>query len=177
MRKTSAEKSRAPNAAAPRSLARLLSLAPPLKNNNQPTKLPTNQPNKQTTDHGWEFDGAGACVRIPQLGELGAPAPTPSSSSSDGAADTRPRPALAAKRSCLTSYPSSVEQGLLWVWADPSTPQAEADAAPRCSLEDFRGADADAELARRSTTAGWFVRDLPASFEATIENGETDCWS
>lgn len=103
-------------------------------------------------------------MRIPQLGELGAPASSPD--------DTRPRPALNARRSCLTSYPSTVEQGLLWVWADPSTPQEEADKQSKCSLEDFRGEDADAELARRSTTAGWFVRDLPASFEATVENGE-----
>jgi hypothetical protein len=96
------------------------------------------------------------------MGELGAP--------STSAEDARPRPALAARRSCLTSYPSTVEQGLLWVWADPSSTQAEADASPKCSLEDFRGPDADAELKRCSTTAGWFVRDLPASFEATIEN-------
>jgi len=116
--------------------------------------------------HGWEFDGAGDCVRIPQLGAL-AGEPAPAGASGRDAL----RPALTSPKSCLTSYPASVEQGLLWVWAEPTTTPTEAARSPRCSLEDFRGEGAEARLEAASTTAGWFVRDLPASFEATLENG------
>mmetsp|Transcript_8266 Transcript_8266/g.14166 ORF Transcript_8266/g.14166 Transcript_8266/m.14166 type:complete len:537 (-) Transcript_8266:224-1834(-) len=47
--------------------------------------------------HGWQFSGAGECVRIPQLDE-GVPI---------------------GKRACVSSFQAALRHGLVWVWACP----------------------------------------------------------
>ncbi|AFY39836.1 Pheophorbide a oxygenase [[Leptolyngbya] sp. PCC 7376] len=58
--------------------------------------------------HGWEFDEAGSCQRIPQLGQ----------------------PEILEKRRdnfCVVSFPVQTEQDLLWVWLDETTPDLAAE--------------------------------------------------
>jgi nitrite reductase/ring-hydroxylating ferredoxin subunit len=60
--------------------------------------------------HGWRFDGAGRCTRIPQ--------------SLDAKAEAT---ACASGRSCVTAYPLKEYAGVIWVWGDAS-PGAAAEA-------------------------------------------------
>ncbi|XP_078438696.1 protein TIC 55, chloroplastic-like [Wolffia australiana] len=53
--------------------------------------------------HGWQFQGSGECVKIPQLPE-GAKIP---------------------RAACAKPYEVRDSQGVLWVWMSPSTPPAE----------------------------------------------------
>ena len=61
--------------------------------------------------HGWAFDGAGTCVRVPQQAEGGK---------------------FSDRRSAIMSLPCIEEQGMVWVWTGPlfdgaaSTPPADA---------------------------------------------------
>ncbi|KAJ8609644.1 hypothetical protein CTAYLR_006292 [Chrysophaeum taylorii] len=50
--------------------------------------------------HGWAFDGDGKCVAIPQL----------------------PRDATIPKTACARPYPTSVREGIVWVWMGDELP-------------------------------------------------------
>ena len=51
--------------------------------------------------HGWKFDSAGDCVRVPQAASADAE-----------------KKACSNKRSCATAYPVALAQGLLFVWGE-----------------------------------------------------------
>ena len=95
--------------------------------------------------HGWAFDGEdGSCVSIPM--------------SVDEAAE---KTACASPRSCATSYPSRVEDGILWVW-----PTAGAD-----GLLASAGAPCATSLAREGTLPGeWGMVELPVGYAPALEN-------
>ena len=95
--------------------------------------------------HGWAFDGKdGSCVSIPM--------------SVDEAAE---KTACASPRSCATSYPSRVEDGILWVW-----PTAGAD-----GLLASAGAPCATSLAREGTLPGeWGMVELPVGYAPALEN-------
>jgi phenylpropionate dioxygenase-like ring-hydroxylating dioxygenase large terminal subunit len=57
--------------------------------------------------HGWTFNGSGTCTNIPQ-----ADANNKESS-------------LTNLKSCVLSYPTREEQGLLWVWAEKGLPGSD----------------------------------------------------
>jgi pheophorbide a oxygenase len=55
----------------------------------------------QCSYHGWSFDGAGACTKIPQAAPEGLEAR-----------------AVRSPRACATKFPTLLSQGLLFVWPD-----------------------------------------------------------
>jgi len=92
--------------------------------------------------HGWTFDAGGACTRIPQLSDAKAAAT-----------------ACASPKACVTAYPCRAQDGLLWIWPEPTAKSAAiAQATPVPGLP--------------STTqfTPWFVRDLPVRFDTLMEN-------
>lgn len=102
--------------------------------------------------HGWEFDGSGKLVVIPQVGH------------SDKQAEQK---ACNNSRACVSAFPTQVQQGLVWVWADCS-PQAYVESTmqgPALSPEygRFEGKD-------WAWTYEHYVRDVPGSFEFWMEN-------
>lgn len=95
--------------------------------------------------HGWEFDGAGACVRIPQLGK--------------GLSEDSPQ--VRSQRACSTSYPTRVAQGLVWVFPHPDPIAASMRPLPLIpELDDPSFLDA----------TDFYVRDLPYSWDKLVEN-------
>lgn len=99
--------------------------------------------------HAWRFDGSGACTSLPQ------------------AAKGVEEKARTNKRACAVNFPTMEAQGLLWVWADPSTPDEAMFSPPRLIPE----------LSPESLAAGkavmpntWNQRDLPYGWEAFFEN-------
>ncbi|WIA09707.1 hypothetical protein OEZ85_009091 [Tetradesmus obliquus] len=103
--------------------------------------------------HGWEFNGAGACTRIPQIGDERAHAT-----------------ACASQRSCVASYPVKEVQGLLWVWPDASPEGAAAAAAAAPAL--IAELDQPDEWEPRTD---WFMREMPISMETVVENVADPC--
>jgi phenylpropionate dioxygenase-like ring-hydroxylating dioxygenase large terminal subunit len=94
----------------------------------------------QCAYHGWEFDKDGACVKIPQL-------------------DSAFTPGASA---CATAYPTQVVQDLLWIFPTHDNPELASQKSPATipQLDDGDKVDATA----------LFVRDLPYSWEALVEN-------
>ncbi|KAG2450108.1 hypothetical protein HYH02_000211 [Chlamydomonas schloesseri] len=96
--------------------------------------------------HGWEFDGDGRCTRVPQL-----------------AAD--PRAAATARgspRSCLTSFPVRVHDGVLWAWLEAGPGAAAAAAAtPLPRLLD----------AGTNPILDWSMNELPNDYSFWVEQG------
>ena len=62
--------------------------------------------------HGWQFNGEGDCVKIPQL----------------------PEKAVIPKRACVRTYAVAIREGILWVWmGNPET--ADESQIPRTSVD------------------------------------------
>lgn len=102
--------------------------------------------------HGWEFDGSGKPVSIPQIGH------------SDKMAEKN---ACNNSRACCSTFPTQVRQGLVWVWAD-SAPGAYLDSAMQVpalcpEYQRFEGKD-------WAWTFQHYIRDVPGSFEFWMEN-------
>ena len=95
--------------------------------------------------HGWCFDGAGKCTNIPML--------------SDEKAQLT---AYRSERSQVTTYPTQVRQGLLWVWLDNSPTNYEdcASKQPAVMLEDKFD----------SSSADWFVSEVPVGYTVSVES-------
>eukprot|EP00775_Hariotina_reticulata_P012888 gene12888-13014_t len=106
--------------------------------------------------HGWQFDGSGKCSGVPQL---------------------LPGSPLSSRRSCVTSYPTRLAEGLLWVWPDAS-PNAAIDSSTESSWPGLAPElDKLGEGAFSSTIAGnhkWYARDLPVTYLAAKENAFND---
>ncbi|WVZ60951.1 hypothetical protein U9M48_010902 [Paspalum notatum var. saurae] len=97
----------------------------------------------QCAYHGWCFDGAGACRFIPQAPALGAPV-------------------HANSRACVASYPSVVQNQVLWFY-----PRTEAEF--RDVLQRKRPPFFD-ELDDPSYFAVFGMRDFPYGYDILIEN-------
>ena len=95
--------------------------------------------------HGWAFDGKdGKCVAIPM--------------SVDEAAE---KTACASPRSCATSYPCRVEDGILWVWPTSGADAALLSATTACATS----------LAAEGTLPGeWGMVELPVGYAPALEN-------
>eukprot|EP00897_Mesotaenium_endlicherianum_P005115 jgi/Mesen1/4631/ME000239S03902 len=94
----------------------------------------------QCSYHAWSFRSDGSCASIPQLADAAS--------------------ALGNKRSCATVLPVQVAQGMLFVWADPATP----DLAQSSPLPITPGMD-DAGWASVGT-----FRDLEYGWDTGLEN-------
>ncbi len=94
--------------------------------------------------HGWCFDGAGKCTNIPML-------------SDKNALET----ACNSKRSQVTTYPTQVLQGLLWVWADNS-PTAFEDST-------FKQPAVMPEYQLDNSSTDWYMSEVPYSYAVSVE--------
>ncbi|KIY99872.1 Rieske (2Fe-2S) domain protein [Monoraphidium neglectum] len=116
--------------------------------------------------HGWRFDGAGRCTRIPQ--------------SLDAKAEAT---ACASGRSCVTAYPLKEYAGVIWVWGDASPgAAAEAEATPLPvprGLQQHAEAEGPAEAPAEGSAKGaaegpaevsGYRRELPYSWDVLLEN-------
>ncbi|GMH41279.1 hypothetical protein BSKO_09189 [Bryopsis sp. KO-2023] len=95
--------------------------------------------------HGWRFDGGGNCVDIPQVKakthEEGSPCKN--------------------RRSKVTTFPTKVVDGMVWVWPDGS-PSAYIDSSMK---EPFR-----ADFEASTTIYPLYMREVPYSFDIVMEN-------
>jgi len=104
--------------------------------------------------HGYGFCGkTGGCTRVP--------------AAAGGVGSEAERRAKASRRAVLRTLPAREEAGVLFVWPDPYSQDAAADAAaaaPPPVPEELRG-EKYAPLAGR-----WYERELPHSHDFFIEN-------
>ncbi len=94
----------------------------------------------QCAYHGWEFNEAGSCTKIPQQVRENS---------------------LSPSKACTISYPAQVQQGLLWVFPFPD--EIESQKKNPNTISQF-----DDDSFADSTQ--FFVRDLPYSWDILIEN-------
>jgi phenylpropionate dioxygenase-like ring-hydroxylating dioxygenase large terminal subunit len=98
----------------------------------------------QCAYHGWEFDGCGACQRIPQALSNNDP--------------------VVLRKSQVSHYPVRAECGIVWIWADPTTassmaPSIKLPLSPLLkAYHSYYGG------------AAGFMRDLPYGVEFLGEN-------
>ncbi|CAL8465289.1 g4824 [Coccomyxa elongata] len=107
----------------------------------------------QCSYHGWRFEGSGAAAAIPQ-----AAYDSPQAE----------RTSLASKRSCVATYPTQVQLGLIWVWPE-SGPHAFVESSakePALNQRVKEVAPGDVAL----TTNQNFVRDFPVAYDILFEN-------
>ncbi|KAG2495723.1 hypothetical protein HYH03_006322 [Edaphochlamys debaryana] len=95
--------------------------------------------------HGWEFDQAGACTRVPQLGSDAKAAAT----------------ACASPRSCASAFPTLEHGGLLWAWLDNSKEGLAAHAA----------AEPPPALPQELRSEDWTMSELPSDYSFWSEQG------
>lgn len=94
--------------------------------------------------HGWCFDGAGKCTNIPMLNDPQAL-----------------MNACSSQRSQVTTYPTQVLQGLLWVWPDnSSTAFADSALKPPALMPDTIG----------SSMSDWFMSEVPVGYTVCVES-------
>ncbi|KAI8471234.1 MAG: hypothetical protein J3K34DRAFT_237978 [Monoraphidium minutum] len=105
----------------------------------------------QCSYHGWQFNGAGDCVRVPQAPEHQAHA------------------ACGNKRACVTTLPTRVEHGLLWVWPDASPDRVEASAAQPVAQDGATPPAGDGGLTWH-TFLPWYAREFPYSMQTLFDN-------
>ncbi|MDJ0569668.1 MAG: Rieske 2Fe-2S domain-containing protein [Pleurocapsa sp. MO_192.B19] len=95
--------------------------------------------------HGWCFDGAGKCTNIPML-------------SNEKAKDT----ACNSEKSKVTTYPTQVLQGLLWIWLDDS-PTAFKDCTSKQPA-------VMPEHKLDSSSTDWFMSEVPVGYTVSVES-------
>jgi pheophorbide a oxygenase len=104
----------------------------------------SNSNHLQCAYHGWEFDNDGACQRVPQL-----------------ANDKQQKGAI--KNCNVKNFPTRVDCGMVFVWADPET----ANLGQLIPLPTFPLLKDTIETKGESQ---WFMRDLPYGYELLGEN-------
>jgi len=104
---------------------------------------------------GWTFDASGSCTSIPQMGDPKAHATACSSS-----------------RSCVKYYPVSVQQGLLWVYADStSSSKGSSNGDQAAAAQQPEGPSAELLMPEGyQLMSPWFQRDVPLSYDILLEN-------
>ncbi len=95
--------------------------------------------------HGWCFDGAGKCTNIPMLSD-----------------EKALKIACNNGRSQVTTYPTQVLQGLLWIWPDHSSTAFEDCTSKQPAVMP------EEELNRSSTD--WFMSEVPVGYTVSVES-------
>jgi phenylpropionate dioxygenase-like ring-hydroxylating dioxygenase large terminal subunit len=95
--------------------------------------------------HGWCFDGEGKCTKIPMLSDAKA-------------LET----ACNSDKSKVTTYPTQVRQGLLWIWPDNSS-TAFTDCTPKQPA-----VMPDSEL--DTSSSDWFMSEVPVGYTVSFES-------
>jgi phenylpropionate dioxygenase-like ring-hydroxylating dioxygenase large terminal subunit len=94
--------------------------------------------------HGWCFDGAGQCTNIPMLSD-----------------EKALKTACNSERSQVTTYPTQVLQGLLWIWPDNSS-----TAFTDCTLKQPAMMP---EYKLDSSSTEWYMAEVPYSYTVSVE--------
>lgn len=103
--------------------------------------------------HGWEFDGSGACTRVPQL-------VSPSADPAKARATLGAVPGVAG-------YTTRVTGDVLWAFFDASVPaQAAAIGSEVLPFTDFP----EERYPRLGAATNTYTRELPYSFDFLVEN-------
>ncbi|KXZ45421.1 hypothetical protein GPECTOR_55g327 [Gonium pectorale] len=124
--------------------------------------------------HGWQFDGAGSCVRLPQMlpegyREEAAATAAAGRSGGDGAAAA---PATGASprrppRACSgRAYPTAVAQGMVWVWYGGFGADGGSGADESLIPLDF--AEQGTRRGEQWALVDVFTRDFPYDWETMI---------
>lgn len=95
--------------------------------------------------HGWCFDGAGKCTKMPML-------------SDEKALET----ACNSERSQVNTYPTQVLQGLLWVWSDHSYTAWEDSTSKQPAIMPESKFD--------SSSTDWFMSEVPVGYTVSVES-------
>lgn len=95
--------------------------------------------------HGWCFNQSGKCVKIPMIADSDAQSP-----------------ACRNIRAQVTTYPTQVEQGLLWVWLDDSSTAWEDCQKKQPATMPEPSAQWD--------QVDWHMVEVPVGYTASIEN-------
>jgi phenylpropionate dioxygenase-like ring-hydroxylating dioxygenase large terminal subunit len=95
--------------------------------------------------HGWCFDGTGKCTNIPMLRD-------------EKALET----ACNSERSHLTTYPTQLLQGLLWIWADNSHTAFEDCILKQPAIMPESKLD--------SSSTDWFMSEVPVGYTVSVES-------
>ena len=95
--------------------------------------------------HGWCFDGAGKCTNIPML-------------SDEKALET----ACNSERSQVTTYPTQVLQGLLWVWPDNNSTAFKDCTSKQPAVMPEDKLD--------SSSTDWFMSEVPVGYTVSVES-------
>ncbi|MDZ8053487.1 MAG: Rieske 2Fe-2S domain-containing protein [Aulosira sp. ZfuVER01] len=95
--------------------------------------------------HGWCFDGSGKCTNIPMFDD-------------EKALNT----ACNSERSQVTTYPTQVLQGLLWVWADNSPTAFEDSTLKQPAVMPESELD--------SSLNDWFMSEVPVGYSVSLES-------
>jgi phenylpropionate dioxygenase-like ring-hydroxylating dioxygenase large terminal subunit len=95
--------------------------------------------------HGWCFDGAGKCTKIPML-------------SDEKALGT----ACNSDKSKVTTYPTQVRQGLLWIWPDNS-----ATAFSDCTSKQ-PAVMPDSKV--DTSSSDWFMSEVTVGYTVSVES-------
>jgi phenylpropionate dioxygenase-like ring-hydroxylating dioxygenase large terminal subunit len=99
--------------------------------------------------HGWAFSSTGACRRIPQVPEA--------------VVET----VMTNSKSCVASYPTHVEQGILWMWPWPEDVlSVQADGSIAATPEALMAYSSG----RGGTATSSYTRDLPYGWDTLVEN-------
>ncbi|MFM6194680.1 MAG: Rieske 2Fe-2S domain-containing protein [Planktothrix sp.] len=89
--------------------------------------------------HGWEFNSKGTCTRIPQA----------------------ENPQLVKDKFCVQTFPTREQQEILWVWADPLSPELAAETLLPL---------ADQVDAEKGFVWSSFFRELDYDWQTLVEN-------
>ncbi|MEQ8963413.1 MAG: Rieske 2Fe-2S domain-containing protein [Coleofasciculus sp. C2-GNP5-27] len=95
--------------------------------------------------HGWSFNGQGKCTKIPML-----------------AGSEAEETACNSFRSQVTTYPTQVAQGLLWVWLDNSSTAFEDCTSKRPATIPECGLDVSA--------TDWHMSEVPVGYTVSVES-------
>ncbi|MEH2327414.1 MAG: Rieske 2Fe-2S domain-containing protein [Nostoc sp.] len=95
--------------------------------------------------HGWCFDGTGKCTNIPMLSD-----------------EKASKTACNSERSQVTTYPTQVLQGLLWIWPDNSLTAFEDSASKQPAVMP--------EYQLDSSATDWFMSEVPVGYTVSVES-------
>jgi phenylpropionate dioxygenase-like ring-hydroxylating dioxygenase large terminal subunit len=101
--------------------------------------------------HAWTFDGSGKCTSIPQT-------------------STPAKEQAMLPKACVKTYPTQVQQGLIWVWGEKGAPGS--DVAIEASLKQPQTIEEydDPAYQGRVSPLRFNFRDVPYGWDYFMEN-------
>ena len=103
--------------------------------------------------HAWKFDGTGQCTSIPQ------------SRSKD-----KESALMSSAKSCVQSYPTMVEQGLVWCWGEKGLPGSDVSLEAALKRPHLIEELTDPAYTGRILPMTYNFRDLPYGWDMFMEN-------